>query len=128
MSTAEPSKSVTRSSAQGETGETGGLTYGTDAFSTIQDAIDETNPGGTVNVAAGTYVEDLVIDEANLNLAGADDNAPSETIIQGLAMTDSTSWPVVAPNIDVIANGARIHGFTLRGPDPRPWTTIPAGW
>jgi hypothetical protein len=36
--------------------------FGTDAFATIQEAIDATADDGTVNVAAGTYSERIVID------------------------------------------------------------------
>ena len=44
---------------------------GLNAFATIQSAVDAAPPGGTVNVAAGTYVEQVVISGKNLTLAGA---------------------------------------------------------
>ncbi len=47
-----------------EVGETTGLTYGTDAFSSIGDAIGATDSGGTVNVATGLYAESVTIDRA----------------------------------------------------------------
>ena len=49
--------------AQGESGVTDNLIYGTNAFSSIQAAIAETDSGGTVNVAAGSYSENLVVNK-----------------------------------------------------------------
>lgn len=47
---------------------------------TIQAAIDAADPGDVINVAAGTYAENLVIDKSDLRLQGA--NAKT-TIIDG---------------------------------------------
>jgi parallel beta-helix repeat protein len=55
----------------------GGHIFGQDAFDTIQKGIDGTASGGTVNVAAGTYDEQVVIDKS-LTLQGAGD----ATVIQ----------------------------------------------
>ncbi|MDH3213365.1 MAG: filamentous hemagglutinin N-terminal domain-containing protein, partial [Myxococcales bacterium] len=82
----------------------------------IQDGIDIVDvTGGTVNVGAGTYVEDLSIDKDNLELAGA---GVGSSIVQGVANVDAASFPLAVPNIDVQGDGVRIHDFTLRGPDP----------
>jgi hypothetical protein len=73
-----------------------GLVLGTDAFTTIQAAINAAPQGSTVNVAAGTFVEQLNLDGRVLTLLGAqatvaagrhgDRNAESifgETIVVG---------------------------------------------
>jgi hypothetical protein len=82
----------------------------------IQDGVDIVDvTGGTVNVGAGTYVEDLSIDTDNVELAGA---GVGSSIVQGVANVDEASFPLAVPNIDVRGDGVRIHDFTLRGPDP----------
>ena len=54
------------------------LAYGYNGFDTIQAAVDAASDGGTVNVAAGTYTEQVTITK-NLSLLGADQDT---TIIQ----------------------------------------------
>ena len=56
------------------------LHVGYDAFDTIQNAVDHVAAGGTVNVAAGTYDEQVTIDQS-LTLLGA---GPSLTTLQDL--------------------------------------------
>ncbi|MDD4876662.1 MAG: right-handed parallel beta-helix repeat-containing protein [Dehalococcoidales bacterium] len=84
-------------------------------YGCIQDAIDAASAGDMVNVTAGTYSEDINIPAGkdNLNLVGA-----AGATIKGVAMTISTSWPVVAANIEILAQGAAISGFAIQGPDP----------
>ncbi|MDD5646798.1 MAG: hypothetical protein PHW86_06475, partial [Candidatus Bipolaricaulis sp.] len=48
----------------------GGHTWGYDGFSVIQSAVDAVELAGTVNVAAGAYTEQVVVDAA-LNLIGS---------------------------------------------------------
>lgn len=89
--------------------------FGDDAFATIQDGIDNVADGGTVNVAAGTYNEDLTIDSKdNLQLSGA---GVGSTTIKGIATEPWASWPLAIPNIDIQADGVEIHGFTIESPD-----------
>ena len=82
-------------------------------YTTIQEAINIVVVGGTVNVAAGTYIEDLTIDatKTNLELVGA---GASTTTIKGVQELD---WPNHAPAISVLASGVNIHGFTIESPD-----------
>jgi len=49
----------------------GGHIWGVDAFDNIQDAIDAAAVGGTINVAAGKYVENIFIDK-EIYLFGSD--------------------------------------------------------
>jgi len=69
---------------QKDTGsEVTGLTFGTDAFGTIQAAIDAASSGDTVNVAAGTYNETITFDAAfskdNLTISGDPGSRPAVT-------------------------------------------------
>ncbi|MFH1608380.1 MAG: PKD domain-containing protein [archaeon] len=82
-------------------------------YDTIQEAIDAANPGDTINVAAGTYPEDLEINKT-LELVGEDKDI---TIIKGVAKVDSEDWPLANPNIDIQADNVVITGFTIQGPD-----------
>ncbi len=80
-------------------------------FSSIQDAIDAASAGDTIEVAAGTYVEDLFIDpdKADLELKGAGANT---TTIKG-----TTVGVAGVPNINVHADGVKIHDFTIETAD-----------
>jgi PKD repeat protein len=49
-----------------------GYIYGYNAFDTIQGGIDAVAEGGTVNVAAGAYTEDLSITKNGISVIGAD--------------------------------------------------------
>lgn len=88
-------------------------------FLTIQSAIDALGAGSTIKVCPGLYTEDL---EFPMGADGihlmAEDPAPANTIIQGVANVDSGDFPLVDPNIHILANDIDIGGFTIRGPDP----------
>jgi len=83
----------------------------TTVFNTIQDAIDSATAADTISVVAGTYTEDLLIPVGtdDLELAGA-----SGATIKGVDIGAGYE------NFDIMikASGAKIHGFTIQGPDP----------
>ena len=72
--------------------------------------------GGTVNVAAGAYAEDVMIAAAKgaVDLAG---EGSATTTIKGVALVDAISWPLADPNIEILADGVKLHGFTVESPD-----------
>jgi hypothetical protein len=85
----------------------------------IQTAINGANPGDTINVAAGTFTEQLVISK-NLVLIGA---GTSSTFVQapGALAVDATVPPGAggqATTVVKIDSGAvvSITGFTIEGP------------
>jgi parallel beta-helix repeat protein len=71
-----------------------------DDYQTVQAAVAAANPGDTVYVRAGTYVENLVIDKA-LSLVG---ESAEDTIINGGG---------VGNVVDVVADGVNLTGFTI---------------
>ncbi len=96
----------------------GGNTYtiGTNAFPTIQDGVNGVAAGGTVNVLAGTYSEQVAIGQS-LTLAGA--GASSTT----LSFPTETSGPTPPPNptgaqITILGGpsvSVTVSGLTLAG-------------
>lgn len=93
----------------------GGMGTRGDVYTNIQQAIDDASPGDTISVADGTYEEDLVINVTNLTLESK--NGPAVTIIKGVATLPWGSWPLAAPNIEILAAGVSINGFTIESPD-----------
>jgi hypothetical protein len=80
-------------------------------YPTIQSAINAASlHGDKIQVAAGTYPEDLIIDhKANLELVGA-----SGAIIVEQA---TYPFPIGIANIKIWnSNGVKIHGFTIKSP------------
>ncbi|MEK7413842.1 MAG: hypothetical protein AAB263_11060, partial [Planctomycetota bacterium] len=82
----------------------------------IQDGIDViAGTGGTVNVGAGTFTEDLSITTNNLSLQGA---GPT-SVIKGVSSLSQASFPQFqnATNILVQADAVTINNFTLETPN-----------
>lgn len=104
-----------------------------DPFCTITAAVDAAGDGDTINVAAGTYPESVVIDKANLTVkgpqfgvdptvAGARTVEANEAIITGDGANDYS----VRIGSDVAATaggtGVTFDGFLLRGETGAPTT------
>jgi hypothetical protein len=87
---------------------------------TIQHAIEVACAGDTINVAAGTYKENIVVDKG-VTLAGA---GQGSTIVQPALSnpnpcTGSSLCGGAASNIILVqADGVTIHDFTLDGDNP----------
>jgi nitrous oxidase accessory protein NosD len=66
-----------------------GKIFGINAFDTIQEGVDAVSAGGTVHVAVGTYVEQVIINK-NLTLQGA---GSTDTIIKASDSPASFKFP-----------------------------------
>ncbi len=96
-----------------------GHTWGRDCFATIQNGINAVASGGTVNVASGTYTEQVTITQ-NMTLLGA--GAASTTVQEPASLTDSedcSSFGVTNRKSLMTISGAGVNaevtGFTLNG-------------
>ena len=76
---------------------------GYDAFATIQAGVNAVATGGTVNVAAGTYHEDVAVNNNGLQLLGA--GAGAVTISGAIGGDTST--------VRIFSNNVTIAGFTI---------------
>ncbi|MDO8557449.1 MAG: lamin tail domain-containing protein [Candidatus Jorgensenbacteria bacterium] len=85
-------------------------------YNTIGEGIGAAMANGTIHVAIGTYTEDLTIPagKTNLDISGA---GLASTTIKGVQNVAVASIPLAMPNINVLANGVKIHGFTIEGPN-----------
>ncbi len=92
-----------------------GNTFNVNSPAKIQEAIDSSFSGDTVSVASGTYSEDISVPsgKTSLDIGGED---KSTTTLQGTANLDSTSWSLAAPNVEIMGDGTKLHGFTLKSP------------
>ncbi|MEO8359563.1 MAG: Calx-beta domain-containing protein [Vicinamibacteria bacterium] len=90
----------------------GGGTAGT-AKATIQAAINSVDPGATINVAAGTYTEDLVIGKA-LTLQGPGTGCGTAGACGGgVATISGPIGGVGSSTIQVTTTGVIVDGFTI---------------
>ncbi|MCG8434451.1 MAG: hypothetical protein MJA83_10505, partial [Gammaproteobacteria bacterium] len=76
----------------------------------IQNGVDVADTGATVNVAAGTFAEDVVIDKS-LTLSGAGRN---NTTIQGVGGGQTAAVLISADNVSLGGAGAN-QGFRIEG-------------
>ena len=83
-------------------------------FTSIQDAIDAASAGDTIQVADGTYVENIVI---NKNIALLSVSGRDSTIIEGVPGLGSLAAIVITNNTDGVQIGDMGQGFTILGID-----------
>ncbi len=95
------------------TGAPEGVNASLPDFDNVQDAIDNTDANGTVNVLAGTYEEDLSITTDGLHLVGA---GIGVSTIKGVATNAVGDFPLATPNIDVQANDVQLTALTIQTP------------
>ena len=89
-----------------------GRFFGFNAFATVQTAVNAAIPGGTVEVAAGTFTEQVVVNGKNLTIHGA---GRSSTILQSpVTLAASFSTPTVNRPIVLCENAADIRVVNLR--------------
>lgn len=104
---------------------------GCDAFPTVQAGINRVASNGTVNVAAGTYTEEVTINQS-LSLLGpnATNNPNTGTRVAEAVIQPDTNNPDIFSNPNIYgnggitvvyigsANGVTIKGFTVDGYNP----------
>ena len=85
-------------------------------YTTIQSAITAASAADTISVGAGIYTGDLIIPTGkdNLIITGVD---KATTIIKGVSNVAIISWPLAAPNIEILSSGVKIYGFTIESPN-----------
>lgn len=93
----------------GDVSSSGDGTSPLTAFKTITEAIAAASDSDVIQVYAGTYTEDFSITVPNIELVAAE----TGVIIQGIA---TGQWPGQPANIDILADGVKIHGFTIKSP------------
>lgn len=77
-----------------------------DAYSTIQAAVDDAEPGDTIRIDAGTFEESVRVDTDRLTLDGAGADGPNATILRPQGM----------PGFNLTADGLTLDGFRIEGP------------
>ena len=82
------------------------LLVGSGGYDTIQEAIDAASPGDTIEIAAGTYDEHVVIDKAvtllgaNAGIGGNDDSRGPESVVTG-GVKVQAGGPVTVDGVEI---------------------------
>lgn len=99
--------------------------FGVNAFSTIQEGIENVMEGGTINIAAGIYEENILINKANITLQGQSKDeviiAPTAIDI-GDCMNSTDGSPQFG--IVVVSDNVNIKDLTVDGSEG----TFPGGF
>ena len=91
-------------------GSSGGHIWGYDAFDNVQSGINRVSSGGTVDVAAGSYSENVLANKpvtllgANQGIAGCGVRGAESTISGGAGIA-----------VDIQSDGVTVDGFALTG-------------
>lgn len=84
-------------------------------FATIQGAVDAASSGDTINVAAGTYTENVNVNK-QLTILGAQSGVDARTRPgTGESIVQSGAATTNVPVFSVQADGVAIDGFTVQG-------------
>ncbi len=94
--------------------ESGNGTAPESAFQTITEAIVAAGADDTIEVAAGTYEEDLEIPAGKDGLEIKGVAGPAKPVIEGVTHVD---YYPGRHNINILSSGVQIHGFTIESPD-----------
>lgn len=92
-------------------------------YSSIQAAIDDAATNNNINCEAGTFTEDIEITTDGINLSGT--GYSSTTKIKGVVThtlgtqpaPPGNGFPTAYPNIHILADNVKIHGFIIESPD-----------
>jgi parallel beta-helix repeat protein len=87
------------------------------AFPTIQDAVDAARPGDIIQVAAGTYCENVVISTRGIRLRAAPAGPNGGAILSGACKTGGYGFHVLGASAEDPVSGVEISGFTVEGFD-----------
>jgi hypothetical protein len=85
----------------------------TNTFNTITAAIAAASANYILVAHSAVYEEDLSINVEGLTLMSV--SGKDDTTIKGVSLSGGGS---TNPNIDVRADGVKLHGFTIQGPEP----------